>query len=708
MAHFIAQYRLTAVRLSQNGTSAPSPLVRIVAHASNLKQREIEEHTDVARRPRLGYASPAFGRSAECDLRTAPAERPFSERFPAMPKPFKPSRPFPLPPGADILEHEGKPHVRMKERGKSVLYPLTRDGRKYLRPAKRWYFDLRDATGTVRRVKGFADLKATEQLASELARKAERQAAGFTDATDDHARRTLAEHLADYAAALHGKGDTAEHIRKTVALVSAICSGAGFIFPPDIDAAKAAEWLNTLRRDGRLADLPAGVDSFAPRDVAALLGVTRSAVQKNLKRHGLAGTGAGKARLIPRAAVEALALAAARGMGPQQANHYTRAAKGFTGWMTRTRRLRANPLETLTLLNTAADVRHARRELTADDLRTLFAETRATGRTFRGLTGADRFMLYLVAAGTGFRANALANLTPADFDLDAPTVTLAAKFNKSRKLKVQPLPAGVAAELRDYLDGKPANALIWGGTWRTKAAEMLRADLEAAGIAYAIEGPDGPMHADFHALRHSFLTLGGRSGIDLRTLQELAGHSSPTLTARYMHVRLRDTAGAVDKLPNLVPTTRPAELPLRLTGTEGGAGAVPGAVTGGIRGHQSASSGSLRVVGMSQGELPQPLEMTGAGACQHRPASSRIKWAVAGLNRGPSDFQSLASESNHLENKAISHGRAVGCSAGRSDQQGEGGIADAELAALVASWPTLPDHIRAAIRALVGTVAGPS
>jgi hypothetical protein len=31
-------------------------------------------------------------------------------------------------------------------------------------------------------------------------------------------------------------------------------------------------------------------------------------------------------------------------------------------------------------------------------------------------------------------------------------------------------------------------------------------------------------------------------------------------------------------------------------------------------------------------------------------------------------------------------------------------IADAELAALVTAWPTLPEHIRAAIRALLGTV----
>jgi len=34
-----------------------------------------------------------------------------------------------------------------------------------------------------------------------------------------------------------------------------------------------------------------------------------------------------------------------------------------------------------------------------------------------------------------------------------------------------------------------------------------------------------------------------------------------------------------------------------------------------------------------------------------------------------------------------------------------GAVPDPELAALAAAWPTLPDHIRAAIRALVGAGA---
>jgi hypothetical protein len=237
-------------------------------------------------------------------------------------------------------------------------------------------------------------------------------------------------------------------------------------------------------------------------------------------------------------------------------------------------------------------------------------------------------------------------------------VMLAARLNKSRKVKVQPLPADVAAALVEYLAGKPAGSPIWGGGWaaESRGADMLRIDLETAGIPYAVEGPDGPEYADFHALRHSFLTLGGRAGIDLRTLQELAGHSDPGLTARYSHRRLHDLAGAVDKLPNLVPTTGPnagaVTLPLRLTGTDGAKSAVPGAVTGGAGRHQTAPSGNLWAVGGVEGDAPETLEMEGAGASRHRPASIRfsapsrartedplIKSLLQPVHRRPSDLE---------------------------------------------------------------------
>ena len=101
----------------------------------------------------------------------------------------------------------------------------------------------------------------------------------------------------------------------------------------------------------------------------------------------------------------------------------------------------------------------------------------------------DPELAALVAAGTGFRANALANLTPADLGAGTPTLTLAARLNKSRKLKVQPLPADVADALRPYLAGKPAGSPVWGGTWSSSSdgAEMIRRDLETVGIPYAVK-----------------------------------------------------------------------------------------------------------------------------------------------------------------------------------------------------------------------------
>ncbi len=46
---------------------------------------------------------------------------------------------------------------------------------------------------------------------------------------------------------------------------------------------------------------------------------------------------------------------------------------------------------------------------------------------------------------------------------------------------------------------------------------MIRRDLEAASIPYTVDGPDGPLFADFHALRHSYITLLDRGGVSLRT-----------------------------------------------------------------------------------------------------------------------------------------------------------------------------------------------
>ena len=172
-------------------------------------------------------------------------------------------------------------------------------------------------------------------------------------------------------------------------------------------------------------------------------------MRRFVARHRLPTVGNGPARRLPRSTAVAIAERLAKGAGPATVNHYVRAVRGFFRWLVRSKRVGSNPMESLSLVNEAVDVRRTRRELTVGELSSLLTATRESTRTFRAMTGRDRFALYLVAAGTGFRATALANLTSADFDLTGETaaVRLPARLNKSRKTKVQPLPADVATVL---------------------------------------------------------------------------------------------------------------------------------------------------------------------------------------------------------------------------------------------------------------------
>lgn len=429
------------------------------------------------------------------------------------------------------------------------------DGTRVVKQSKKWYAEYIDANGEQKRVPGYTDKGATEQLAARLEREASRDAEGLGDPCRKHRKRPLSEHLDDYALVLTGKGDTQDHVKLTTGRVRDFLSGCKFRMFDDVELPKASEWLTDLRRPGPVAALPTGVEAFTPSQVAKILDISLTALRAAVKRHRLKATGAGRGRRLPRASVQVLLERANPGRGPTTVNHYIRAVRGFFRWMVEEKRASSNPLAGLTMLNERVEIRRGRRELPADELQALFAATRASQRSFRGLTGEDRFFLYLTAATTGFRANALENLTPGDFDLDAGYAVLPARFNKSRKVKEQPIPGDVVEQLRAYLKDKPEGSKIWGGTWAKdhRGAEMMRIDLEAASIPYAVEGPDGPEYADFHALRHSYLTLGGRSGIDLRTLQELAGHSTSKLTERYSHRRLHDLAGAVKKIPSLLP-----------------------------------------------------------------------------------------------------------------------------------------------------------
>jgi hypothetical protein len=234
-----------------------------------------------------------------------------------------------------------------------------------------------------------------------------------------------------------------------------------------------------------------------------------------------------------------------------------------------------NPLAHLSGGNVKADRRHDRLPLSAAQLRAVIEAAAASARTFRGLTGKERAILYATAAGTGFRTSELASLTPGAFDLPSmpPTATLAAADAKNGRQAVQPLPPVLAAILGDFLAGNPAGLPVWPGTWHHRAADMLRLDLDAAAIGYTVEGADGPRFRDFHCLRHTFISLLDKSGATLKEAMQLARHSDPKLTmAVYGRAQLHDLGEAVGRLPAMLSGPKAERQALRATGTDGAPG----------------------------------------------------------------------------------------------------------------------------------------
>jgi integrase len=239
------------------------------------------------------------------------------------------------------------------------------------------------------------------------------------------------------------------------------------------------------------------------------------------------------------------------GIGAQTSNFYLQAIRHFASWCVIKKRLAENPFEELNPLNVKKDRRHDRRALDLDELKKLLEATGTSRKSFRGLTGRDRRFLYLIAVGTGFRRSELLGLTPHHFDLTAGLVCLSAEETKNGEAARQPLHPEVLAEVRDFLDGRKQDAILWPGTWHEKSAKMIRKDLAEAKLPYGVKGHDSvTRYADFHSLRHSFITALARNGTNIKLAQVLARHSDPKLTLGvYSHAAQDDLSAAVAAMP---------------------------------------------------------------------------------------------------------------------------------------------------------------
>ncbi len=387
-----------------------------------------------------------------------------------------------------------------------------------------------DHRGKRRTAIGFTDKGLTEELAGKLETEARLRRTGMVDAGLDRITEQrllpIEEHLAEFQESL---GDNSpQYVKLTMGQVRRTVEGCKFKTLADIEAETVQKYLRSRRKE--------------------------------------------------------------KSTGHRTYNQYLQAFGTFCNWCVTSRRMLANPMLGVERLNTAVDVRHGRRALTADEVSKLIASARTSGISIQRYTGEQRARIYLMAYLTGLRRKELGSLTPKSFDLDAtpPTITVAARASKHRKEDVLPLHPELAAMLRQWLLGIQPGEKLFPKLGQRKTHVMVRKDLERVGIPY--KNDEGV--ADFHASgRHTYITELLRNGASLPEAKELARHSDIKTTMKYTHIGINDQARAIAALP-VVQQTVPAAADTPRAVSEPDAALQMRCISGGSEGHSVSLNGN--------------------------------------------------------------------------------------------------------------------
>ena len=145
----------------------------------------------------------------------------------------------------------------------------------------------------------------------------------------------------------------------------------------------------------------------------------------------------------------------------------------------------------------------------------------------------DRAILTLLY-GCGLRISEALNLNVGDIDERSESLRIKGKGNKERIVPLLPI---IWKNIEAYLQKCPyklktGEALFLGARGERITARVVQRQVQKLRLYLGLPDTFTP-----HALRHSFATQLLEQGTDLRSLQELLGHSSLMTTQRYTEVK---------------------------------------------------------------------------------------------------------------------------------------------------------------------------
>ncbi len=171
----------------------------------------------------------------------------------------------------------------------------------------------------------------------------------------------------------------------------------------------------------------------------------------------------------------------------------------------------------------------------------------------RGIDGkfqARDLAIFSIFLNCGLRLSELVGINLRNINLEKRTLRVIGKGNKERMVYLNDL---CVDAITNYLEVRPEvtvqsdmDALFIssrGGRISNRMVELLaKKYFEKAGLDYELYSP--------HKLRHTAATLMYREGnVDIRTLQELLGHTSLATTQIYTHIKNEDLRDAANSNP---------------------------------------------------------------------------------------------------------------------------------------------------------------
>lgn len=182
-------------------------------------------------------------------------------------------------------------------------------------------------------------------------------------------------------------------------------------------------------------------------------------------------------------------------------------------------------------------------------------------RFFEAVQGKYRtrnIAVFLLMAYMGLRIGEVHALNISDYNAQHRMLNV---FGKGRKWRSLPVPESVGQVLEQAISLriKPWRATEDAMFTSQKGRRLsIRCIQQIASETFDRFQADVPAHQKLsyssHKLRHSFATMLLRKGADLRTVQELLGHSSIQTTTIYTHVSNREKEEAIARLDIQVPT----------------------------------------------------------------------------------------------------------------------------------------------------------